>query len=136
MKKSIQINQNTWKPFYHSCMCSELPPPQWTLQASYKSRNDTMHVARMFLWTSWRITSYSSNRFNASNRYTREFKDPNNQKSAIVKSGERGGYGNPLSFQFPQIYKQVLWGLSLLNFLYQSWLWIYSRQRSLIPWFT
>ncbi|GFT67933.1 uncharacterized protein TNCV_38481 [Trichonephila clavipes] len=43
--------------------------------------------------TSLRIASFSSDRFNGPDRYTRDFKYPHNQKSAGVKSGDRGGHG-------------------------------------------
>ncbi|GFU01644.1 hypothetical protein TNCV_1521851 [Trichonephila clavipes] len=42
---------------------------------------------------SLRIASFSSDRLDGSDRYTREFKYPHNQKSAGVKSGDRGGDG-------------------------------------------
>ncbi|GFV92523.1 hypothetical protein TNCV_1744281 [Trichonephila clavipes] len=42
--------------------------------------------------TSLRIASFSSNRFDGPDRYTRDFKYPHNQKSAGVKSGDRGSH--------------------------------------------
>ncbi|GFW51278.1 hypothetical protein TNCV_3254071 [Trichonephila clavipes] len=43
--------------------------------------------------TSLRIASFSSDRLDGPDRYTRDFKYPHNQKSAGVKSGARGGHG-------------------------------------------
>ncbi|GFX79947.1 hypothetical protein TNCV_558461 [Trichonephila clavipes] len=43
--------------------------------------------------TSLRIASFSSDRLDGPDRYTRDFKYPHNQKSAGVKSGDRGGHG-------------------------------------------
>ncbi|GFV62261.1 hypothetical protein TNCV_985251 [Trichonephila clavipes] len=43
--------------------------------------------------TSLRIASFSSDRLDGPDRYTRDFKYPHNQKSAGVKSGNRGGHG-------------------------------------------
>ncbi|GFS92875.1 hypothetical protein TNCV_1162531 [Trichonephila clavipes] len=43
--------------------------------------------------TSLRIASFSSDRLDGPDRYTRDFKYPHNQKSADVKSGYRGGHG-------------------------------------------
>ncbi|GFT68918.1 hypothetical protein TNCV_1804481 [Trichonephila clavipes] len=42
---------------------------------------------------SLRIASFSSDRLDGPDRYTRDFKYPHNQKSAGVKSGDRGGHG-------------------------------------------
>ncbi|GFS60746.1 hypothetical protein TNCV_2001521 [Trichonephila clavipes] len=42
--------------------------------------------------TSLRIASFSSDRLYGPDRYTRDFKYPHNQKSAGVKSGNRGGH--------------------------------------------
>ncbi|GFT10626.1 uncharacterized protein TNCV_1943611 [Trichonephila clavipes] len=39
-----------------------------------------------------RIASFSSDRLDGPDRYTRDFKYPHNQKSAGVKSGDRGGH--------------------------------------------
>ncbi|GFY25856.1 hypothetical protein TNCV_1916061 [Trichonephila clavipes] len=44
--------------------------------------------------TSLWIASFSSDRLDGQDRYTRDFKYPYNQKSAGVKSGDRGGHGN------------------------------------------
>ncbi|GFT90830.1 uncharacterized protein TNCV_3863841 [Trichonephila clavipes] len=43
--------------------------------------------------TSLRIASFSFDRLDGPDRYTRDFKYPHNQKSAGVKSGDRGGHG-------------------------------------------
>ncbi|GFV43308.1 hypothetical protein TNCV_10061 [Trichonephila clavipes] len=43
--------------------------------------------------TSLWIASFSSDRLNGPDRYTRDFKYPHNQKSAGDKSGDRGGHG-------------------------------------------
>ncbi|GFW27232.1 uncharacterized protein TNCV_1376561 [Trichonephila clavipes] len=43
--------------------------------------------------TSQRIASFSSDRLDGPDRYTRDFKYPHNRKSAGVKSGDRGGHG-------------------------------------------
>ncbi|GFX17600.1 hypothetical protein TNCV_3412001 [Trichonephila clavipes] len=43
--------------------------------------------------TSLRIASFSSDRLDGPDKYTRDFKYPHNQKSAGVKSGNRGGHG-------------------------------------------
>ncbi|GFV60173.1 uncharacterized protein TNCV_2444621 [Trichonephila clavipes] len=43
----------------------------------------------ILLW----IASFSSDRLDVPDRYTRDFKYPQNQKSACVKSGDRGGHG-------------------------------------------
>ncbi|GFW86005.1 hypothetical protein TNCV_1968131 [Trichonephila clavipes] len=43
--------------------------------------------------TSLRIASFSSDRLDEPDRYTRVFKYPHNQKSAGVISGDRGGHG-------------------------------------------
>ncbi|GFT74380.1 hypothetical protein TNCV_539281 [Trichonephila clavipes] len=42
---------------------------------------------------SLRIASFSSDRLDGPDRYTRDFKYPYNQKSAGFKSGDRGGHG-------------------------------------------
>ncbi|GFX36227.1 uncharacterized protein TNCV_2065651 [Trichonephila clavipes] len=42
--------------------------------------------------TLW-ITSFSSDRLDKPDRYTRDFKYPHNQKSAGVKSRDQGGHG-------------------------------------------
>ncbi|GFV58547.1 uncharacterized protein TNCV_2915361 [Trichonephila clavipes] len=42
--------------------------------------------------TSQRIASFSSDRLDGPDRYTRDFKYPHNQKSAGVKSGDRGDH--------------------------------------------
>ncbi|GFS95244.1 hypothetical protein TNCV_2630741 [Trichonephila clavipes] len=43
--------------------------------------------------TSLRIAFFSSGRLDGPDRYTRDFKYPHYQKSAGVKSGDRGGHG-------------------------------------------
>ncbi|GFT69182.1 putative transposable element [Trichonephila clavipes] len=43
--------------------------------------------------TSLRIASFSSDRLDGPDRYTRDLKYPHNQKSSGVKSGSRGGHG-------------------------------------------
>ncbi|GFW80530.1 hypothetical protein TNCV_2416321 [Trichonephila clavipes] len=43
--------------------------------------------------TSLRIASFSSDRLDGPDRYTRDFKYPHNQKSAGVKSGDRRAMG-------------------------------------------
>ncbi|GFT00322.1 uncharacterized protein TNCV_2738761 [Trichonephila clavipes] len=43
--------------------------------------------------TSLPIASFSSDRLDGPERYTRDFKYPLNQKSASVKSGDRGDHG-------------------------------------------
>ncbi|GFW64342.1 uncharacterized protein TNCV_273661 [Trichonephila clavipes] len=43
--------------------------------------------------TSLRIASFSSDRLDGPDRFTRDFKYPHNQKSAGVKSGDRGVHG-------------------------------------------
>ncbi|GFX26740.1 hypothetical protein TNCV_1839131 [Trichonephila clavipes] len=43
--------------------------------------------------TSLRIASFSSDRFDGPDRYTRDFKYPHSQKSAGVQSRDRGGHG-------------------------------------------
>ncbi|GFU63489.1 hypothetical protein TNCV_5047281 [Trichonephila clavipes] len=43
--------------------------------------------------TSLQIASFSSDRLDGPDRYTRDFKHPYNHKSAGVKSGNRGGHG-------------------------------------------
>ncbi|GFU98830.1 hypothetical protein TNCV_672871 [Trichonephila clavipes] len=43
--------------------------------------------------TSLRIASFSSDRLDGPDRYTRDFKYLQNQKSSSVKSGDRGGHG-------------------------------------------
>ncbi|GFV06878.1 uncharacterized protein TNCV_2261791 [Trichonephila clavipes] len=43
--------------------------------------------------TSLQIASFSSDRLDEPDRYTRDFKHPYNHKSAGVKSGNRGGHG-------------------------------------------
>ncbi|GFT12643.1 uncharacterized protein TNCV_5094191 [Trichonephila clavipes] len=43
--------------------------------------------------TSLRIASFSSDRLDEPDRYTRDFKYPHNQKSVGFKSGDRGGHG-------------------------------------------
>ncbi|GFT21841.1 hypothetical protein TNCV_3179481 [Trichonephila clavipes] len=43
--------------------------------------------------TSLWITSFTSGRLDGPDRYTRDFKLPHYQKSAGVKSGDRGGHG-------------------------------------------
>ncbi|GFU85555.1 hypothetical protein TNCV_761751 [Trichonephila clavipes] len=40
-----------------------------------------------------RIASFSSDRFDGPDRYTRDFKYSHKQKSADVKSGDQGGHG-------------------------------------------
>ncbi|GFV32563.1 hypothetical protein TNCV_1414481 [Trichonephila clavipes] len=42
---------------------------------------------------SLRIASFSSDRLDGPDRYPRDFKYPRNQKTAGVKSGDRGGHG-------------------------------------------
>ncbi|GFU84839.1 hypothetical protein TNCV_2127801 [Trichonephila clavipes] len=43
--------------------------------------------------TSLRIASFSSDRLDGTDKYTRDFKYSHNQKTAGVKSGNRGGHG-------------------------------------------
>ncbi|GFW34371.1 hypothetical protein TNCV_220971 [Trichonephila clavipes] len=61
-----------------------------TFQTSDKSSNARVQHVRMF---SLRIASFSSDRLDGPDRYTRDFKYPHNQKSAGVKSRDRGGHG-------------------------------------------
>ncbi|GFV89291.1 uncharacterized protein TNCV_4151121 [Trichonephila clavipes] len=60
-----------------------------TFQTSDKSSN----MSGCMEDTSLRIASFSSDRLDGPDRYTRDFKYPHNQKSAGVKSGNRGGHG-------------------------------------------
>ncbi|GFW44988.1 hypothetical protein TNCV_4513021 [Trichonephila clavipes] len=68
--------------------------------------------------TSLRIPSFSSDKLDGSDRYTRYFKYPHNQKSAGVKTGDRGvhGYLQRLLtiLSSPNIYiRNVLTGLAV-----------------------
>ncbi|GFW63920.1 uncharacterized protein TNCV_706261 [Trichonephila clavipes] len=62
--------------------------------------------------TSLRIASFSSDRLDGPDRYTRDFKYPHNQKSAGVKSRDRGGHGYLqclLTIVFPErLYQECL----------------------------
>ncbi|GBL73495.1 hypothetical protein AVEN_142661-1 [Araneus ventricosus] len=79
-----------------------------TIQASRKSsRSGCIHD------TSWQITSFSSDRLDGPDQYNWDLKYPHNQKSASVKSEDRGGHGN-LQFlimilSFPEhLYREYL----------------------------
>ncbi|GFY19951.1 hypothetical protein TNCV_2146441 [Trichonephila clavipes] len=64
-----------------------------TFQTSDKSSNGRVQHVRMYggYFSVDRI--FSSDRLDGPDRYTRDFKYPHNQKSAGVKSGDRGGHG-------------------------------------------
>ncbi|GFW96951.1 hypothetical protein TNCV_4801641 [Trichonephila clavipes] len=64
-----------------------------TFQASDKSSNGRVQHVRMYggYFSADRI--FSSDRLDGPDRYTRDFKYHHNQKSAGVKSGDRGGHG-------------------------------------------
>ncbi|GFW05699.1 uncharacterized protein TNCV_3407651 [Trichonephila clavipes] len=57
--------------------------------------------------TSLRIASFSFDRLDGPDRYTRNFKYPHNQKSAGVKSGDRGGHANDSAFP-ERLYQECL----------------------------
>ncbi|GFU78156.1 hypothetical protein TNCV_1716101 [Trichonephila clavipes] len=63
-----------------------------TFQTSDKSSNDRVQHVRMYGGYFCGIASFSSDRLDGPDRYTRDFKYPLNQKCAGVKSGDRGGY--------------------------------------------
>ncbi|GFV27135.1 hypothetical protein TNCV_3907441 [Trichonephila clavipes] len=80
--------------FYYTRICSTWPPPQGkTFQTSDKSSNGRVQHVRMYGGYFLRIASFSSDRLDGPDRYTRDFKYPHNQKFAGVKSGDRGGHG-------------------------------------------
>ncbi|GFW35516.1 uncharacterized protein TNCV_3071441 [Trichonephila clavipes] len=65
-----------------------------TFQESDKSSDGRVqHVPGCMEDTSLRIASFSSDRLDGPDRYTRDFKYPHNQKSVGFKSGDRGGHG-------------------------------------------
>ncbi|GFT73253.1 uncharacterized protein TNCV_459661 [Trichonephila clavipes] len=64
-----------------------------TFQASDKSTTAECNTSGCMEDTSLRIVSFSSDRLDGPDRYTRDFKYSHNQKSAGVKSGNRGGHG-------------------------------------------
>ncbi|GFW18160.1 hypothetical protein TNCV_4007001 [Trichonephila clavipes] len=64
-----------------------------TFQTSDKSSNGECNMSGCMEDTSLRIASFSSDRLDGPDRYTRDFKYPHNQKSAGVKSGDRGAMG-------------------------------------------
>ncbi|GFW75119.1 hypothetical protein TNCV_448241 [Trichonephila clavipes] len=70
---------------YYTRICLTTTTGEKTFQTSDKSSNG--RVQHVPLW----IVSFSSDRLDGPDRYTRDFKYPHNQKSAGVKSGDRGG---------------------------------------------
>ncbi|GFT37693.1 hypothetical protein TNCV_3614861 [Trichonephila clavipes] len=65
-----------------------------TFQTNDKSSNGRVQHVRMYggFFSTDRIF-FSSDKLDGPDRYTRDFKYPHNQKSAGVKSGNRGGHG-------------------------------------------
>ncbi|GFW72229.1 hypothetical protein TNCV_702661 [Trichonephila clavipes] len=80
---------------YYTRICSTWPPPQGRRHSRRVTNPATAECSMSGYMedTSLRITSFSSDRLDEPDRYTRDFKYPHNQKSAGVKSRDRGGHG-------------------------------------------
>ncbi|GFV60515.1 hypothetical protein TNCV_3471501 [Trichonephila clavipes] len=80
---------------YYTRICSTLPPPQGRRHSRRVINPATAecNMSGCMEDTSLRIASFSSDRLDGPDRYTRDFKYPHNQKSAGVNSGDRGAMG-------------------------------------------
>lgn len=106
-------------------MCSAGPPPHvimhcrrvinpWTTECCKSRCTCDTHP------NSQQIVVFNVNKLDGLNRYIRNSEYPYNQTFVGVKSGEKRGHANALSFsnQVPSIREHVLWDMSLLKALF------------------
>ncbi|GFW15048.1 hypothetical protein TNCV_983401 [Trichonephila clavipes] len=91
--KHIVAENETWFHHFQLEVCQnamETTRIVWVIkiQNSAVSRKEC-NMSGCMEDTSLRIASFSSDRLDGPDRYTRDFKYPHNQKSAGVKSGDR-----------------------------------------------
>ncbi|GFW45420.1 hypothetical protein TNCV_4702311 [Trichonephila clavipes] len=80
---------------YYTRICFHGPPPTGRKHSRRVTNPATAecNMSGCMEDTSLRIASFSSDRLDGPDRYTRDFKYPYSHKSAGVKSGDRGGHG-------------------------------------------
>ncbi|GFY12591.1 hypothetical protein TNCV_2447821 [Trichonephila clavipes] len=94
-RNNAYIMNRKLSQLYYTRICSTLPPPQGRRHSKRVTNPATAecNTSRCVEDTSLPIAYFSSDRLDRPDRYTRDFKYPLNQKSAGVKSGDRGGHG-------------------------------------------
>ena len=108
-------------------MCSTRPPPHGITHCRCVTNQATAEC-RIFgsiQDSSRRIVSFSSNKLDGWDRYTRDFKYPHSQKSIGVRSEDRGGHENLqhllMFLSFSKVYiKNSLIGLTVEQLVVQS----------------